>query len=73
MEKELHEHPVVIGDVLHRMINAGTRMPTLPDLPFDLAALSRVTISACGSAYHAGLNGAVSGWRAWHKCRRMRM
>jgi len=55
MEKELHEHPVVIGDVLHRMIDAGTRMPVLPDLAFDLAAISRITISACGSAFYAGL------------------
>jgi glucosamine--fructose-6-phosphate aminotransferase (isomerizing) len=55
MEKELHEHPVVIGDVLHRMIDAGTKMPVLPALPFDLAAISRVTISACGSAFYAGL------------------
>jgi glucosamine--fructose-6-phosphate aminotransferase (isomerizing) len=55
MEKELHEHPVVIGDVLHRMIDAGTRMPVLPDLAFALAEISRVTISACGSAFYAGL------------------
>ncbi|MDE8349864.1 MAG: glutamine--fructose-6-phosphate transaminase (isomerizing) [Acidocella sp.] len=55
MEKELHEHPVVIGDVLHRMVDAGTRMPVLPKIPFDLAAISRITISACGSAFYAGL------------------
>jgi glucosamine--fructose-6-phosphate aminotransferase (isomerizing) len=55
MEKELHEHPVVIGDVLHRMIDAGTRMPVLPDLPFALADITRITISACGSAFYAGL------------------
>ncbi|WP_419758171.1 glutamine--fructose-6-phosphate transaminase (isomerizing) [Acidisoma sp.] len=59
MEKELHEHPVVIGDVLSRMIDPGTRMVTLPDFPFDLAAIPRVTISACGSAYYAGLVGRV--------------
>ncbi len=57
MEKELHEHPVVIADVLHRMIDAATGLPGLPDLKFDLAAVSRVTISACGSAYYAGLTG----------------
>jgi glucosamine--fructose-6-phosphate aminotransferase (isomerizing) len=57
MEKELHEHPVVIGDVLHKMVDAGTRMPVLPAMPFDLAAISRVTISACGSAFYAGLTG----------------
>src|ERR1700677_2527038 len=32
MEKELHEHPQVIGDTLHRMINPATRAVTLPDL-----------------------------------------
>ncbi len=55
MEKELHEHPVVIGDVLHRMVDSATRMPALPALPFNLASLSRITLSACGSAFYAGL------------------
>lgn len=59
MEKELHEHPVVIGDVLSRMIDPGTRQVVLLDLPFDLAAIPRVTISACGSAFYAGLVGRV--------------
>ncbi|WP_298216911.1 glutamine--fructose-6-phosphate transaminase (isomerizing) [Acidocella sp.] len=53
MEKELHEHPVVIGDVLHRMLEGES--PRLPALPFDLAALPRITVSACGSAFYAGL------------------
>ena len=57
MEKELHEHPAVIGDTLHRMVNPGTRAVALPDLPFDLATLPRITISACGSAFYAGLVG----------------
>jgi glucosamine--fructose-6-phosphate aminotransferase (isomerizing) len=57
MEKEMHEHPVVIGDVLHRMIDAGTRMPVLPDLPFALEDIARITISACGSGFYAGLTG----------------
>jgi len=57
MEKELHEHPAVIGDSLHRMINPGTRAVTMPDLPFDLATIPRATISACGSAYYAGMVG----------------
>ena len=37
MEKELHEHPAVIGDTLHRMVNPATRAVALPDLPFDFA------------------------------------
>jgi glucosamine--fructose-6-phosphate aminotransferase (isomerizing) len=55
MEKELHEHPVVIGDVLHRML--GGEIAALPDLPFDLADVKRITMSACGSAFYAGLTG----------------
>jgi glutamine---fructose-6-phosphate transaminase (isomerizing) len=57
MEKELHEHPAVIGDTLHRMVNPMTRAVALPALPFDFASLSRVTISACGSAFYAGMVG----------------
>ena len=55
MEKELHEHPAVIGDTLHRMVNPATRAVALPSLPFDFATLPHITISACGSAYYAGL------------------
>ena len=57
MEKELHEHPAVIGDSLHRMINPSTRAVTMPELPFDLGRVRRVTISACGSAFYAGMVG----------------
>jgi glucosamine--fructose-6-phosphate aminotransferase (isomerizing) len=57
MEKELHEHPAVIGDTLRRMVNPLTRAIALPALPFDFASLSRITVSACGSAYYAGMVG----------------
>ncbi len=57
MEKELHEHPQVIGDTLHQMVNPTTRAVALPALPFDLATVPRITISACGSAFYAGLVG----------------
>ena len=60
MEKELHEHPAVIGDSLHRMVDPGTRLVALPELPFDPAKISRITMTACGSAYYAGLVG-----RSW--------
>ena len=55
MEKELHEHPAVLGDTLHQMVNPTTRAVGLPPLPFDLGAIERITISACGSAFYAGL------------------
>ena len=57
MEKELHEHPAVIGDTLHRMVNPRSRAVMLPDLPFDFAKIPRITISACGSAFYAGMVG----------------
>ncbi len=57
MEKELHEHPVVIGDTLRGMIDPTARAVALPALPFDFATLPRITISACGSAFYAGLVG----------------
>ena len=57
MEKELHEHPAVIGDTLHRMVDPSTRAVTLPDWNIDFAKVSRITMSACGSAYYAGLVG----------------
>ena len=57
MEKELHEHPAVIGDTLRRMINPRTRAVMLPNLPVDFATVPRITMSACGSAFYAGLVG----------------
>jgi glucosamine--fructose-6-phosphate aminotransferase (isomerizing) len=57
MEKELHEHPAVLGDTLRQMINPSTRAVVLPDMPFALADVQRVIISACGSAFYAGLVG----------------
>ncbi len=59
MEKELHEHPAVLGDTLHRLIDPGSRAVRLPALPFDFARIPRVTISACGSAFYAGMTGRV--------------
>ena len=57
MEKELHEHPGVIGDTLHQLIDPATRAVNLPALPFDPAKLARVSLSACGGAYFAALAG----------------
>ena len=57
MEKEQHEHPSVIGQVLQRMIDPVSRTVAMPDLPFNLGRIPRITISACGSAYYAGLVG----------------
>ncbi|MDJ0611810.1 MAG: glutamine--fructose-6-phosphate transaminase (isomerizing) [Kiloniellales bacterium] len=55
MQKEIFEQPAVVGDTLHSFVNPLTRAVTLPDLGIDLSALPRVTISACGTAYLAGM------------------
>jgi glucosamine--fructose-6-phosphate aminotransferase (isomerizing) len=57
MEKELHEHPAVLGDTLRQYLDPRTLEVRLPRLPFDPARLPRLTVSACGSAFLAGLVG----------------
>ena len=53
MLKEIFEQPAVIGDTLNALINPATRTVHLPELPFALGELERVTMIACGTAYHA--------------------
>jgi glutamine---fructose-6-phosphate transaminase (isomerizing) len=55
MEKEIFEQPAVIGETLRSMFNPAERTITLPALPFELAALGRITIVACGTSFHSGL------------------
>jgi glucosamine--fructose-6-phosphate aminotransferase (isomerizing) len=55
MLKEIYEQPAVIGDCLRGFLAPDTGEITLPDLPFDLAALPRATIVACGTSFNAGL------------------
>ncbi|MBX9701294.1 MAG: glutamine--fructose-6-phosphate transaminase (isomerizing), partial [Acetobacteraceae bacterium] len=54
MEKELHEHPAVLGDTLRQYLDPKTLEVRLPRLPFDPARVPRLTITACGSAFIAG-------------------
>ncbi len=55
MLKEIFEQPAVIGDTLHALFNPVTRTISLPDLPFDLAKISKVTVVACGTSYYAAM------------------
>ncbi len=58
MSKEIHEQPVSVAHSLGQFIDLSTANLTLPhELPFDFAKLSRLNISACGTAYIAGLVG----------------
>ena len=53
MQKEVFEQPEVIGDTFNALINPTTRTVHLPELPFAISELERVTLIACGTAYHA--------------------
>jgi glucosamine--fructose-6-phosphate aminotransferase (isomerizing) len=53
MLKEIFEQPQVLGDTLNTMLNPANRTITLPDLPFDLAGIERVSIVACGTSFYA--------------------
>jgi glucosamine--fructose-6-phosphate aminotransferase (isomerizing) len=56
MAKEIHEQPEVVGRALAHYVNFVAGRVELPfDLPFDFKDLRRISISACGTAYLAGL------------------
>ena len=56
MAKEIHEQPEVVGHTLAHYIEMTAERVQLPvELPFDFSTLERVSISACGTAYYAGL------------------
>ena len=56
MAKEIHEQPEVVGHTLAHYIDMTTEKVVLPGkLPFDWKKLKRLSLSACGTAYYAGL------------------
>jgi glucosamine--fructose-6-phosphate aminotransferase (isomerizing) len=55
MAKEIHEQPDVIARTLGHYVHFGEGRVELRDTKVDFAKLSRLTISACGTAYYAGM------------------
>ena len=55
MSKEIHEQPEVIGKSLANYIDMDNGTLDIPNLPYDLASISNITLVACGSSYYAGL------------------
>ena len=56
MAKEIHEQPEVVGRTLAHYIDLAASRVRLPvTLPFAFADLTRLSITACGTAYYAGL------------------
>src|SRR5436190_801458 len=56
MAKEIHEQPEVVAHTLAHYLDMSAERIALPaKLPFDFRAIERLSISACGTAYYAGL------------------
>ncbi len=56
MAKEIYEQPEVVGHTLANSIDMRAERVRLPmKLPFDFRKLSRLSISACGTAHYAGM------------------
>jgi glucosamine--fructose-6-phosphate aminotransferase (isomerizing) len=56
MAKEIHEQPEVVGHTLAHYLDFGRGRAALPaDCAVDFSAVDRLSITACGTAYYAGL------------------
>ena len=55
MLKEIYEQPVVVAQTLRSYLRRMDDQVSLPVPDFDLAAISRVTIVACGTSFYAGM------------------
>ena len=57
MAKEIHEQPEVISRTLSHYVDLGEERVDFSSLDIDFKALPRLTITACGTAYYAGVVG----------------
>ena len=55
MQKEIFEQPTVVAQTLSSYLRREDVSVALPQFDFDLSAISRLTIVACGTSYYAGL------------------
>lgn len=55
MAKEIYEQPIVVAQTLRGYLQRLEEEVTLPIPEFDLSAIRRVTIVACGTSYYAGM------------------
>ncbi|WP_404403940.1 glutamine--fructose-6-phosphate transaminase (isomerizing) [Pelagibacterium halotolerans] len=56
MAKEIYEQPETVSHTLAHYVDLSSEKIALHEtLPFDFAKLSRLTVTACGTAYYAGL------------------
>lgn len=55
MLKEIYEQPTVVGETIGSYVDAFEQKVALPDLPFDLAEVRKITVIACGTSFYAGM------------------
>jgi glucosamine--fructose-6-phosphate aminotransferase (isomerizing) len=55
MQKEIFEQPTVVAQTLRSYLRPLERKVALPQMDFDISAIDRVTIVACGTSYYAGM------------------
>ena len=55
MQKEIFEQPTVVAQTLRSYLRRIDQTVALPQIDFDLSAIGRVTIVACGTSFYAGM------------------
>ena len=55
MQKEIFEQPTVVAQTLRSYLRPVEQQVALPQMDFDISAVDRVTIVACGTSYYAGM------------------
>ncbi len=57
MQKEIFEQPTVVAQTLGSYLRPLEELVALPEVPFDLSTIRRVSIVACGTSFYAGMVG----------------
>ncbi|MDC0887036.1 glutamine--fructose-6-phosphate transaminase (isomerizing) [Altererythrobacter sp.] len=55
MLKEIYEQPTVVAQTLNSYVRQSDESVALPQIDFDLTAIKRITIVACGTSFYAGM------------------
>ena len=55
MQKEIFEQPTVVAQTLQSYLRPAEQQVALPQIDFDISAVSRITLVACGTSYYAGM------------------
>jgi len=55
MQKEIFEQPTVVAQTLNSYVRQTDESVALPQIDFDLTAIKRITIVACGTSFYAGM------------------